>query len=290
MLRFQHPLLEAQQITCFIKRDDLLQLESHSGDQAFSGNKWRKLKYNLSYARHKGYSTLLTFGGAFSNHIAATASAGNLFGFRTIGIIRGERGLPLNPTLQFAEACGMELHFWSREQYRHKDQPESLAQLQRQFPEAYILPEGGTNVLALQGCAELAEEILSQEKVDYICMSCGTGGTLAGIIQGLAGRAFALGFSALKGDFQRTDIQKLLLPNAWNNWEVVTEYHFGGYAKVPPHLLAFLAEMKTYDLPLEPIYTGKMLWGVLDKVKQGYFPKGTRIGVIHTGGLQGWRP
>lgn len=289
MLRFQHPLLEAQQITCFIKRDDLLHLETVPGDQAFCGNKWRKLKYNLIAAREQGHSTLLTFGGAFSNHIAATASAGKLFGFRTIGIIRGEKILPLNPTLHFAESCGMDLHFWSREQFRQKDQPEMLAQLHIDFPGAYILPEGGTNTLALKGCAELAEEILSQEAVDYVCLSCGTGGTLAGVIKGLAGRAFALGFSALKGDFHRAEVHKLLQPETWNNWEVATEYHFGGYAKVPPDLLAFLAEMKIYGLPLEPIYTGKMLWGVLEKVKQGYFPKGSRICVVHTGGLQGWR-
>lgn len=289
MLRFQHPLLEAQQITCFIKRDDLLQLESMPGDQAFCGNKWRKLKYNLIAAREQGYSTLLTFGGAFSNHIAATASAGKLFGFRTVGIIRGEKTLPLNPTLLFAESCGMELHFWSRAQFRQKDQANVLAQLQRDFPGAYVLPEGGTNALALQGCAELAKEILSQEAVDYICVSCGTGGTLAGIVQGLTGEAFALGFSALKGDFHRAEVHKLLHPATWDNWEVATEYHFGGYAKVPQDLLAFLEEMKTYGLPLEPIYTGKMLWGVLDKVNQGYFPKGSRICVVHTGGLQGWK-
>lgn len=289
MLRFQHPLLEAQQISCFIKRDDLLQLEVTLGDQAFCGNKWRKLKYNLLNARDQGYSTLLTFGGAFSNHIAATASAGKLFGFRTIGIIRGEKVLPLNPTLRFAEACEMALYFWSREQFRQKDQSEVLAGLQQQFPEAYILPEGGTNELALRGCAELAEEILAQEKVDYICLSCGTGGTLAGMVKGLKGRAFALGFSALKGDFHHTEIKKWLPPENWNNWDVSTEYHFGGYAKVPPDLLDFLEAMQAYELPLEPIYTGKMLWGVLDKVKRGYFPKGARICVVHTGGLQGWQ-
>lgn len=285
---FQHPLLESHQLTCFIKRDDLLQLETVPGDQAFSGNKWRKLKYNLLAAAEQGCSTLLTFGGAFSNHIAATASAGKLFGFRTIGIIRGEKILPLNPTLDFAETCGMELHFWSREKFRQKEEPETLAQLQQQFPEAYLLPEGGTNALALLGCAELAEEILAQEKVDYICVSCGTGGTLAGIVKGLAGRAFALGFSALKGDFHRAEVSKLLAPENWDNWDVATEYHFGGYAKVPPDLLAFLEEMKKYDLPLEPIYTGKLLWGVLDLVKKGYFPAGSRICVVHTGGLQGW--
>ncbi|MDX2070571.1 MAG: pyridoxal-phosphate dependent enzyme [Haliscomenobacter sp.] len=286
---FHHPILEAQNLTCFIKRDDLLQLETQAGDQAFCGNKWRKLKYNLSAAREQGYGTLLTFGGAFSNHIAATASAGKLFGFNTIGIIRGEKVEPLNPTLEFATSCEMKLHFWSREAYRRKDDPQVLAQLQEQFPQAYIIPEGGTNALALRGCAEIAEELLAQEQLDYLCLSCGTGGTLAGVIQGLAGRAFALGFSALKGDFHKVEVQQLLSLNNPNNWAVATEYHFGGYAKTPPELLDFLVEMKKYNLPLEPIYTGKMMWGVLDKAKQGYFPSGSRIGVLHTGGMQGWR-
>lgn len=288
MLLFRHPVLEAQDLTCFIKRDDLLYLETFPGDQAFMGNKWRKLKYNLQAAKTRNCTTLLTFGGAFSNHTAATASAGKLFGFKTIGIIRGERVLPLNPTLEFATRCGMELHFWSREQYRHKNDPEVLNALQEQFPESYILPEGGTNALALQGCAELAEELLAQQELDYICLSCGTGGTLAGVIQGLAGRAFALGFSALKGAFHRAEVQTLLGPMAYKNWEVATEYHFGGYAKTPKDLLAFLKEMEAYQLPLEPIYTGKMMWGVLDRARQGYFPRGSRICVVHTGGLQGW--
>lgn len=286
---FHHPILEARNLTCFIKRDDLLQLETQPGDQAFCGNKWRKLKYNLITAREQGYSSLLTFGGAFSNHIAATASAGKLFGFNTIGIIRGEKVLPLNPTLDFATSCGMELHFWSREAYRRKDDPEVLAQLQEQFPQAYIIPEGGTNAFALRSCAELAEEILAQETVDYICLSCGTGGTLAGVIQGLAGQAFALGFSALNGDFHKVEVQQLLGANGFDNWAVATEYHFGGYAKTPPELLEFLGEMKKYDLPLEPIYTGKVMWGVLDRARQGYFSAGSRICVVHTGGMQGWR-
>ena len=286
---FHHPILEARNLTCFIKRDDLLQLETQPGDQAFCGNKWRKLKYNLAAARELGYTTLLTFGGAFSNHIAATASAGKLFGFNTIGIIRGEEVLPLNPTLGFATDCGMELHFWSREQYRRKDEPQVLAQLQEQFPQAYIIPEGGTNTLALRGCAELAEEILAQEQVDYICLSCGTGGTLAGVIQGLAGRAFALGFSALKGNFHKAEVQQLLGATGFDKWDIATEYHFDGYAKTPPELLDFLVEMKRYELTLEPIYTGKMMWGVLDRAKQGYFQPGSRICVVHTGGMQGWR-
>jgi 1-aminocyclopropane-1-carboxylate deaminase len=287
---FRHPLLEARGLSCVIKRDDLLQLEFQAGDQAFCGNKWRKLKYNLLEARNRGCTALLTFGGAYSNHIAATASAGKLFGFDTIGIIRGEAVTPLNPTLQFAQECGMALHYWSREQYRNKTAPAVLADLQKQYPQAYILPEGGSNALALRGCAELAEEILAEVPVDYLCISCGTGGTLAGLIQGLAGRAEAWGFSALKGDFHQEAVRNYLMPNDWPNWGTVTDYHFGGYAKTPLELLDFMAEMEAhYDLPLEPIYTAKLLYGVLDMAKKGRFPSGSRICVVHTGGLQGWK-
>lgn len=287
---FRHPLLDARGLTCVIKRDDLLQLEFQAGDQAFCGNKWRKLKYNLLEARNQGCTALLTFGGAYSNHIAATASAGKLFGFETIGIIRGEAVTPLNPTLQFAKECGMALHYWSREGYRSKAEPDVLAALQNQYPQAYILPEGGSNALALRGCAELAEEILDQIPLDYLCVSCGTGGTLAGLIQGMAGRAVAWGFSALKGDFHQEAVRNYLAPNNWPNWDIATDYHFGGYAKTSVELLDFMAEMEAYyDLPLEPIYTAKLLYGVLDMAKKSCFPTGSSICVLHTGGLQGWK-
>ena len=167
-------LLESKRIQLFIKRDDLIH-------PLVSGNKWRKLKYNLLAAKEAEQSTILTFGGAFSNHIYATAAAGKVFGFKTIGIIRGEKITPLNPTLAFAEQSGMELHFITRSDYRKKDRPDFQQTLRQQFGDFYLVPEGGTNTLAMKGCAELVEEVARQlpELPDYWCAACGTGGTVS---------------------------------------------------------------------------------------------------------------
>jgi 1-aminocyclopropane-1-carboxylate deaminase/D-cysteine desulfhydrase-like pyridoxal-dependent ACC family enzyme len=281
------PVFQAQEIRVFIKRDDQLLLEAFPGDQAFCGNKWRKLKYNLISAKAQGYQQLLTFGGAFSNHIAATASAGFLFGFKTVGIIRGERIEPLNRTLAHAERCGMELQFWSRARFQEKSDAQTMTKLALEFPAAYILPEGGTNELAFKGCAELAAEILAQSSPDYIAVSCGTGGTLAGMIPVLDGRAMALGFSALKGDFHATAIEEWLAPKTYANWQILTEYHGGGYAKMNAELQAFLTLCKAAGLALDPIYTGKALMGLVDLAEKGFFRKGSEVCFVHSGGLQG---
>jgi 1-aminocyclopropane-1-carboxylate deaminase/D-cysteine desulfhydrase-like pyridoxal-dependent ACC family enzyme len=277
------PLFEEQDITLWVKREDLLH-------PAISGNKWRKLRYNLEEAKRLEKDTLLTFGGAYSNHIAAVAAAGQEFRFKTIGMIRGEEHLPLNPTLRFATAAGMELHYVSREDYRHKQEPDFLSQLSLQFNQPYIIPEGGTNVLAVKGCTEIVSDISID--YDYICCPCGTGGTIAGIIAGLEGERQVLGFPALKGgEFLEQEITRLL--KAYNgrqyaNWHLITEYHFGGYARVKPELLAFIRDFQEqHQLPLEPIYTGKMFYGLLDLIRKGHFPRGSRIIVLHTGGLQG---
>lgn len=281
------PVFQGQDIRVFIKRDDQLLLEAFPGDQSFCGNKWRKMKYNLITAKVQGYQQLLTFGGAFSNHIAATASAGFLFGFKTVGIIRGERIEPLNRTLAHAERCGMELQFWSRAQFQEKSAPQTIAKLELEFPAAYFLPEGGTNTLAFKGCAELATEILTQSNPDYVAVSCGTGGTLAGMISVLDGRASALGFSALKGDFHAAAIQNWLAPKEYLNWQVLTEYHGGGYAKINAELRAFLASSKAAGLALDPVYTGKTLMGLADLAEKGFFRKGSNVCFVHSGGLQG---
>lgn len=276
-------LLEAHGVSLWIKREDLL--HPH-----ISGNKWRKLKYNLQEARQQQKQTLVTFGGAYSNHIAATAAAGKEYGFRTIGIIRGEELLPLNPTLSFATACGMELHYISRERYRHKNSPEFLQELAKQFNQPFIIPEGGTNVLAVKGCTEIIQGITID--YDYICCASGTGGTIAGIIAGLAGEKQVLGFPALKGgEFLQQEIEELVLNYSgqkYSNWQLITDYHFGGYAKVKPELLEFMQSFQLkHSIPLEPIYTGKMMYGLFDLIKNGFFPEGSRIVAIHTGGLQG---
>ncbi|MDQ3292640.1 MAG: pyridoxal-phosphate dependent enzyme [Bacteroidota bacterium] len=277
------PLLQGKQITLYLKREDLLHPQ-------ISGNKWRKLKYNLIEARNQQKNTLLTFGGAYSNHIAAVAAAGQEYNFRTIGFIRGESHQPLNPTLQFAQNCGMQLLYLDRTTYRQKQDPAFQENLKKEYPDAYLLPEGGTNLLAVKGCAEIITEI--NIPFDYICCAAGTGGTLAGIIARLNGHAQVLGFPALKGgQFLTTDIEALIQEyngQEYQNWELQTDYHFGGYAKVKPELITFIQTFKaTHHIQLEPVYTGKMLYGIYDLIRQDFFKSGCTIIAIHTGGLQG---
>lgn len=277
------PLLSQKQVSVYLKREDLLH-------PTISGNKWRKLKYNLLAARQQGKSCLLTFGGAYSNHIAAVAAAGQQYGFATIGFIRGEEHQPLNPTLSLAKAAGMQLFYLDRETYRRKSDPAYCQQLQQQYPDAYLLPEGGTNNLAVQGCTEIVTEIAMP--YDVVCCAAGTGGTLAGIIAGLAGSRQVIGFPALKGgSFLEKEVRQLVVAYAgqdFANWHLETAYHFGGYAKVKPELLAFIRGFKArHQVQLEPVYTGKMMFGLFDLIRQDYFPPGTVLVAVHTGGLQG---
>lgn len=251
-----------------------------------SGNKYRKLKYNLKEAVNLNKTTLLTFGGAFSNHVAAVASAGKEFGFMTVGIIRGEElsdKIESNPTLKFAEDCGMVFKFISREDYKDKTSRAYLKTLENEFGDFYMLPEGGTNTLAVIGC----EEILTEDDAsfDYICCSVGTGGTIAGLINSATPNQKILGFPALKGGFLSDEIAKFAKNS---NWELIENYHFEGYAKINKDLISFINEFKSkHGVPLDPIYTGKMLFGVFDLMKRGYFHKNSKILAIHTGGLQG---
>lgn len=279
---FQSPLIQQMGVELFIKREDL-------NHEEISGNKLRKLKYNLEAAKEQGKDKLLTFGGAYSNHIYATAAAGKLHGFETVGIIRGEEHLPLNPTLEFAKSCGMELHYIDRTRYRLKNSPLVINDLKRMFGDFYLIPEGGTNELAIKGC----EEILSEEEknFDHYCLSVGTGGTIAGIIQSLRGKVNIIGMSALKGDFLEVEINSLFrqfnMPE-YNNWHINNHYHFGGYAKTNEDLINFIKEVEEeHNLPLDPVYTGKALYGILDLIKKGEIKKGEKVLFIHTGGLQG---
>lgn len=266
-------------ISLYMKREDLL--HPH-----ISGNKYRKLKYNLIRAEEEGQKTLLTFGGAFSNHILAVAAAGKEYGFKTIGVIRGEELLSKigdNPTLQQASDLGMEFEFADRDDYRKKGSPEFIERLHEKFGDFYLIPEGGTNDLAVKGC----EEILTDDdaEFDYICASVGTGGTISGLINCSKPRQQVLGFPALKGEFLREDICKFA---AKPNWDLITDYHFGGYGKVSEQLIRFINEFyEQHKIILDPIYTGKMVFGVIDLVKKGYFPKNSKILMVHTGGLQG---
>ncbi|MDN3493817.1 1-aminocyclopropane-1-carboxylate deaminase/D-cysteine desulfhydrase [Winogradskyella bathintestinalis] len=262
-----------------VKREDLIH-------PFISGNKYRKLKYNVEKAKEIKATSMLTFGGAYSNHIAAVAYAGKAYGFKTIGIIRGEElGLKkdLNPTLKFAKACGMKFQFVSRDDYRKKTSEDFIATLKRRFGNFYLLPEGGTNDLAVKGCQEIIQT--EDFHFDYVCCAVGTGGTISGIINASQTHQKILGFPALKGDFLQQDICKFATQQ---NWNLITGYHFGGYGKIKPELIAFINRFKhNYDIPLDPIYTGKMLFGIFDLIEKDFFPKASKILVIHTGGLQG---
>ncbi|WP_103864430.1 1-aminocyclopropane-1-carboxylate deaminase/D-cysteine desulfhydrase [Aquimarina sp. I32.4] len=278
-----HSILKSAKISLDIKRED--QIHPH-----VSGNKFRKLKYNLAEAQKLGYTTILTFGGAYSNHIAATAAAGKILGLQTIGVIRGEelannieKTLLENDTLQFAVSEGMQLKFVTRTQYREKTDPSFLQQLQDEFGACYIVPEGGTNTLAIKGC----QEILSPEDTNYdiICSAVGTGGTIAGIINSAEAHQTVLGFPALKGDFLAEEIKKY---TSKTNWKLIHEYHFGGYGKINQQGVEFINTFGAQqNIPLDPVYTFKMIFGIFDMVQKGIFKKNTRILAIHTGGLQG---
>ncbi|MTI23141.1 pyridoxal-phosphate dependent enzyme [Fulvivirga sp. RKSG066] len=269
----------------FIKREDVIHPQ-------VSGNKWRKLKYNLLEARNQGKSTLLTFGGAYSNHIYATAAAAAAAGYQSIGIIRGEElaDKPLNQTLRFAvETCGMRLHFVTREAYRKKNEADYINKLTEKFGSFYLIPEGGTNALAIKGAQEIVDE--KTKEFDVLALSVGTGGTVSGVISAAATTQHVIGFSALKGDFLIDEVKQLLEDNCkgrFTNWEIETNYHFGGYAKHTEVLVDFIKNFEDkHHIPIEPIYTGKMLFGLFDKIKQDHFPPRTKVLAIHTGGLQG---
>jgi len=277
------PILEEKGVELCIKRED----EIHP---FVSGNKFRKLKYNLLEAQNHQKKTILTFGGAFSNHIVATAVAGKIMGFNTIGVIRGDelvidfnKTIQGNSTLQKAQKDGMKFEFVSREDYKTKTSKTFLRKLKEKFGDFYLIPEGGTNELAIKGC----EEILTTQdsNFDYICCAIGTGGTIAGLINASLKHQKVIGFPALKGDFLSKEIEKYATKN---NWYLQTEYHFGGYAKYNSTLIRFINEFKNKTtVLLDPVYTSKMLFGLLEMIKNNNFEKGTKILVIHTGGLQG---
>ncbi|MEH1838860.1 MAG: pyridoxal-phosphate dependent enzyme [Nostoc sp.] len=276
-----------------------------------NGNKWFKLKYNLLEAKEKKFTTLLTFGGAYSNHIYATAAAGNLFGFRTIGLIRGEERLPLNPTLNFAVQQGMHLVYLNREMYRQRNTPALQEYLRQRFGEVFIIPEGGNNLNGVHGCTEIIDHAMPtvvterSRSAGYaytfnsICVACGTATTLAGIALSLHDKQRAIAFPVLKnGAFLTQEIESLLtnylasgLPSPYTSpasWQLVCDYHFGGYAKVNDDLLLFSQQFREqHGVPLDYVYTAKMFYGVIDLLKQGFFCKGDCLLLVHTGGLQG---
>jgi 1-aminocyclopropane-1-carboxylate deaminase len=266
-------------VRLYLKRDDLIHPQ-------LPGNKWRKLRLNLHAAREQGHSRLLTFGGAYSNHLSATAAAGYHFGFDTIGVVRGEERLPLNDTLTAAVRHGMELTYLDRSTYRRKLDPEVLDDLGNRFGPCYLLPEGGSNALAARGCTDVPAEI--EVDFDVLCCACGTGGTLAGVAAGLRPGQRALGFSALKGgeflvdDVNRLQTQAFGAPTG--NWSLETSYHFGGFAKRNDELTDFIEDFAVrHGFRPDWVYVAKMLYGVLNLTELGRFVPGTTVVALITG-------
>ncbi|MAO02602.1 MAG: 1-aminocyclopropane-1-carboxylate deaminase [Flavobacteriales bacterium] len=269
-------LLVEKEVTILIKRIDL-------NHRYISGNKLYKLKYNITEAKKKGYKKILTFGGAYSNHIVATAYLGKKEGFNTIGIIRGEKNLPLNASLQNAYDNEMNLKYINRRDYRLKDTDSFINKLKCEFGNFYLIPEGGTNFLGVKG----ASEILSNDNnYNYVCCPVGTGGTIAGIINSSNINQIILGFSALKNTI---DVKRnIKLYTKKQNWKLFSRYSCGGYAKISKKLIKFINEFNiNYGVPLDVIYTGKMMMGLFDMVERDFFKPKSKILVVHTGGLQG---
>jgi 1-aminocyclopropane-1-carboxylate deaminase len=258
------------------------------------GNKYYKLKYNLALAKTKGLNTLISFGGAWSNHLYALAKVGKDQGFSTIGIVRGERPITLSAMLSDAETLGMRLVFVSRSEFRQKETPAFRQWLVGQFGDFYLIPEGGTNPLAVKGCEEIVDS-LSEESFDLLCLPVGTGGTIAGIARGLlpteSAPAMVMGFSVLKGAINLDDVVSTLINNPTNNnWSINHQYHCGGYAKCPDFLKTFILEVEAQnDVKLDPVYTAKMIFGIDQLLKEGLIDSKQKIIALHTGGLQGRR-
>jgi 1-aminocyclopropane-1-carboxylate deaminase len=266
-------------VRLLLKRDDLISPE-------FPGNKWRKLALNLDAARRQGHRVLLTFGGAYSNHIRATAAAGHFFGFSTIGVIRGEEHQPLNPSLAAAARYGMRLTYLDRSAYRAKAGPAVLTALRDRFGDFYLLPEGGSNAYAARGCAGIPAEITVP--FDVICCPCGTGGTLAGLAAGLGRGQRAVGFAALKGGQFLTPAVAALQTEAFGartaNWSVDDRFHFGGFARRTAELDRFIAAFAgRHGLTLDWVYVAKMMYGIFALAEQGFFGRGATVVALITG-------
>jgi 1-aminocyclopropane-1-carboxylate deaminase len=281
LTKIDDPLLDLYEIELWMKRDDLLH-------RVISGNKWRKLKYSLDYALSSGADTIISMGGAYSNHLHALAYAAKLVGLKAFGFIRSEQPEMLTPTLSDIQNWGMELKFVSRSDYRLLRQYKGCHDFPGLKPGQYWLPEGGAQMLALKGVAELVNEI--DVAYDILCTPCGTGATLAGIIDAAPEHVSIMGFAALKSaEFLQTDVESLL-PRPCTNWQINLDYHFGGFAKTNTELMAFIADFESKTgIPLEPVYTGKMMYALYDLIAKRTFKPGQRIIAVHTGGLQGKR-
>ncbi|NNE25426.1 MAG: 1-aminocyclopropane-1-carboxylate deaminase/D-cysteine desulfhydrase [Saprospiraceae bacterium] len=270
-----------QHISLYLKREDLIHPE-------FGGNKWRKLKYNLEAFKAGNYKQLITFGGPFSNHIAATASACRHYNIPCVGVIRGSALDSQNPTLIKAKAHGMALIPVSREAYKLKMDAQEIQAIIAGYPNSYILPEGGTNALAVKGTQEITEELNNQiPDIDIILTPIGTGGTAAGIINGAKENQFVYVINSMK-NIELENILSTLVKVDRMNWQIVHDYHFGGFAKSNAELIEFInAFTEDYSISLDPVYTSKMMYALRDMLETGQINSGQKIAAIHTGGIQG---
>jgi 1-aminocyclopropane-1-carboxylate deaminase len=290
ILRYED-VSSSRTLEIFVKRDDLI-------DPFVSGNKWRKLKYNIEQANHKSGEGILTFGGAHSNHLVATAKACHEAGLKSVGFVRGEElTADSNQTLNDCASFGMELVFVSREEYKNKEDWDYINQLRHGFPSFHIVPEGGANFYGVVGCQEILKETAND--FDHVFLCGGTGTTAAGVILSAGAHTKVHVVSALKGDFMESQVTKMLNSVCFDE-ELVSELksktifhndmHFGGYAKTTPELVAFIADFKDQtNLPLDTIYTGKAMYALIQEWKKGALGNDKKLLFIHTGGMQGMR-
>jgi len=274
--------LSEHKVQLFVKRDDLIHPE-------ISGNKWRKLKYNIEEAKRLEKDTLLTFGGAFSNHLIATAVAAKGFNLKSIAVVRGERAEKLSDTLKECEVNGMQLHFVSRAVYREKETVGFLNELEELFGSFFLVPEGGGNELGKKGCEEVLSEV--NESFDVVCCAAGTGTTAAGLYNSIH-REKLFVFPVLKGmDFEKEEIfSHSEAQSKTEQLHFFKDYHFGGYAKINDELIDFCRTFyASYGMKLDLVYTAKMFYGIFDLIKKGHFGARDKLLAIHTGGLQGNR-
>jgi len=284
------PAMAAVGVEVIVRRDDLIH-------RTLSGNKFYKLFFNLCGAIAQKQYCILSFGGAYSNHLHALAAAGKAYGLQTIGLVRGHRPKQLSPTLADAQAWGMELHFVSRQEYQQRNRPDYIDELRRRLGDFYCVPEGGANLSGARGCQVIAQATAQQVNFDGLCLACGTGTTLAGVSSALETDKTAYGFSVLKGEGSlaeevaqlRQALVKTESPLS-ENWRLIEGYHAGGYARYPEPLHAFVQRFEADSgIPLDPVYTAKLFWGMESLAREGYWPRGTRLVAVHSGGLQGRR-
>ncbi len=299
-LRLAPPIIQAldlpdfkkHQVSVYLLRLD--QIHPH-----VSGNKWYKLKYNLVQAVLNGASTLITFGGAWSNHLHAFSCMGRMLGMRTVAVLRGnEWQSQTNPMIEDLKAWGTEIHCISRQEYQCRNDSSYQQQWQHKYPGSYVIPEGGDNFWGVLGVSSLFSDLQQADQavvrqMHSVAVACGTGNTLVGVRLALSAKQKVIGISALKGEWYSDMIAQRMAafwPLSLTNWQVFTQYHGGGFGKLSTGIKSYMQEFESASgVLLDPVYTAKLAYGIKQKINEGYFPPGHRLLLIHTGGLQGRR-